>query len=441
MGPPAHSWVDALVQARQTWWQILPLGPTGFGDSPYQCFSAFAGNLNLISPDALVQDGLLSRCDLLGETLPEGAVDFVRAGKLKARLLSRAWETFQAGKVSTFQPAFEDFCRLQAAWLNDFSFFMALKEAHGGTSWQEWPAPLRRREPAALANARSALHEQVQFHQFRQFVFFLQWQRLKRYAHEQGLRLIGDLPIFVSGDSADVWANPELFQLDEHRQPTVVAGVPPDYFSATGQRWGNPLYDWEAHRRTGYAWWVARLRAALQQVDWVRLDDFRGFYAYWEIPAESPTAENGRWVEGPGAHLLETLRKELGGLRLIAEDLGVITPQVEALRRQFDLPGMRILQFAFGGAVEERFLPHNYEHHTVVYTGTHDNDTTLGWYATLTEKERAALRRHFPMEGDPARGLVRLGSGCRWRISRWRRAGCPRLRPQGTDEPARHAVG
>jgi 4-alpha-glucanotransferase len=286
---------------------------------------------------------------------------------------------------------------------------MALKDAHGGKSWQEWQPEVVLRQPAALDEARRKLAKTVGLHKFRQFLFTRQWRAVKQYANDKGIRLIGDVPIFVSGDSADVWANPDLFQLDERRRPRVVAGVPPDYFSRTGQLWGNPLYDWQALKTSGYRWWIDRLRATLEQVDLIRLDHFRGFEAYWEIPAGMPTAEVGRWVPGPGADLFEALKAGLDGLPLIAEDLGIITPGVDALRDRFHLPGMRILQFAFGGATENRFLPHNYERHTVVYTGTHDNDTTRGWYATIAEHERDHVRRYLARDGgDIAWDLIRL---------------------------------
>jgi 4-alpha-glucanotransferase len=395
LGDAARAWIDSLVRAKQTWWQVLPLGPTGYGDSPYQCFSAFAGNPNLIDPDRLVHDGLLNAHDLSPVRFPADHVDYGPVGEFKQRMLARAWENFRSGKGQELRNAFESFCAEQASWLNDYALFMAVKEARGGGSWQQWPLDIRLRKPDALVAARRDLADRVGLHQFHQFLFFCQWRELKAYAHDHGVRLIGDIPIFVSSDSADVWANPDLFWLDDQGRPTVVAGVPPDYFSKTGQLWGNPLYNWQKLKETGYAWWIARVRATLDQVDVVRLDHFRGFEAYWEIPAGMPTAEIGQWVKGPGADLFETMREALGTLPLIAEDLGVITPEVEALREDLCLPGMRILQFAFGGASEHRFLPHNYEHNTVVYTGTHDNDTTIGWYRTLTPEERTFLHRYL----------------------------------------------
>jgi 4-alpha-glucanotransferase len=409
LGPPAYAWVDTLARARQTWWQVLPLGPTGYGDSPYQSFSSFAGNPYLISPEVLVQDGLLTTENLAGVHFPAERVDYGPVIQLKLHILARAWENFQSGKAASLRPLFEDFCVQQAPWLDGYALFMALKEAHGGASWFTWPRELLRHEAPALEQARRDLSAVVGRQQLGQFLFYRQWGSLKRYANQRGIRLIGDLPIFVSSDSADVWASPEWFLLDDDRRPLVVAGVPPDYFSATGQLWGNPLYNWEALRQSGYAWWVARLRATLRHVDLVRLDHFRGFEAFWEIPAGMPTAEIGRWVKGPGADLFGALRQGLGRLPIIAEDLGLITAEVEALRDQFQLPGMRILQFAFGGATEDRFLPHNYEPNTVVYTGTHDNDTTHGWYATLGERESTFLRRYIGRgDGDVAWDLIRL---------------------------------
>lgn len=410
LGPVAYTWVDALVRAKQTWWQILPLGPTGYGDSPYQCFSAFAGNPYLASPDVLVKDGLLRQADVTGQHFPNDRVDFGSVIKFKVRLLTQAWENFKAGDAPALRQWFDEFCAAHARWLDDFALFMALKDEHGGGAWTEWEADLIRREPAALESARTQLADPIQQHKFRQFLFFQQWEALKEYANARNLKFIGDAPIFVSSDSSDVWAHPELFLLDEDRRPTLVAGVPPDYFSKTGQLWGNPLYNWKALKQTGYAWWVDRLRSTLELVDLIRLDHFRGFEAYWEIPAGMPTAEVGRWVKGPSADLFEVVKAELGSLPIIAEDLGVITPEVHTLRDQFNLPGMKILQFAFGGATEDRFLPHNYDDpNCVVYTGTHDNDTTRGWYQNAAEGERDLFRRYVGRDGrEVSWDLIRL---------------------------------
>jgi len=409
LGPTAYAWVEALVRAKQKWWQVLPLGPTGYGDSPYQCFSALAGNPYLISPEDLVRAGLVRADEAESKIFPADKVDFGPVIDYKVWLLGRAWESFKGGAAPALKTPFEQFCAEEAAWLDDFAFFMALKETQGGGSWLGWPAPLRKRTPAALAKARATLGDAVQQHQFRQFLFFQAWRGLKTYANTHGIRLIGDIPIFVSSDSADVWAHPEIFQLDPDRQPIAVAGVPPDYFSTTGQLWGNPLYDWAALQSSGYAWWIERFRAALAQVDLVRLDHFRGFEAYWRVPAGMPTAEVGEWIKGPGPALLAAVQAGLGELPIIAEDLGVITPAVEALRDGFGLPGMKILQFAFGGKTEDRFLPHTYAGNCVVYTGTHDNDTTVGWYAAATEAERDFVRRYLARGGDDiAWDLMRL---------------------------------
>jgi 4-alpha-glucanotransferase len=409
LGHSAYAWVDALARAGQTWWQILPLGPTGFGDSPYQCFSAFAGNPYLVSPDILVQEGLIQPADLAGCRFPHDRVDYGPVLEFKIRLLDRAWHNYQSGRVAGLPALVEEFSAHQASWLDDYALFMALKDAHSGASWLDWPKELRLRQAAPLAQARRELADTIGKHRFRQFLFQRQWQALKRYANERGIKLMGDVPIFVSADSADVWANPQFFQLDGECRPRVVAGVPPDYFSATGQLWGNPLYDWEALKATRYAWWTARVRATLGQVDLIRLDHFRGFEAYWEVAAGMPTAQIGRWVAGPGADFFESLRADLGTLPLVAEDLGVITPEVEALREQFRLPGMRILQFAFDSAGENRYLPHNFDRHTVVYTGTHDNDTTRGWFESRSEAEKHFTRRYLGRDSsDVVWDFIRL---------------------------------
>ncbi len=399
LGPDAYHWIDQLQRAHQHWWQVLPLTPTGYADSPYQSLSAFAGNPNLISPDLLVQDGLLRRADLPAESFPAGFVDFDsgRVIEYKTHALSRAWQNFQIGSAPQLQPLFMDFIAQQASWLDSFALYMALKEAHNMASWLDWGEDYRLRKPEALQRASVEMHDRIAEHKFRQFLFSRQWQALHQYANAHGVEIIGDVPIFVSGDSADVWGNPQFFLLDEARRPKAVAGVPPDYFSATGQLWGNPLYDWAALKADGYAWWVARLRKVLEQMDVVRIDHFRGFEAFWAIPYHSLTAVNGQWIKGPLFDLFDVLKAQLGDeARIIAEDLGIITPEVEALRTHYGFPGMRILQFAFSGAIEKRFLPHNYERNTVVYTGTHDNDTTLGWYkASCTPEEKAFLRQYM----------------------------------------------
>ncbi|MCI0741244.1 MAG: 4-alpha-glucanotransferase [Gemmataceae bacterium] len=408
LGPAAYVWIDTLVLAKQKWWQILPLGPTGYGDSPYQSFSAFACNPNLVSPELLVNDGLLDRADIADARPSQQHVDFGAVISFKYPLLQKAWQLFQSGRGNTLQSEFTGFCRDNAAWLEDYALFVALKESQKAPSWLDWPTDLRRREPAALERVRRDLAGAVGAHQFRQFLFFRQWRGLKNYARERGIGIIGDMPIFVSSDSADVWANPELFFLDDACRPTVVAGVPPDYFSATGQLWGNPLYNWEKLAATGFSWWIKRLQKTLELVDVVRLDHFRGFEAYWEVPAEAPNAIGGRWIKASGAALLKALNQALGGLPLIAEDLGLITPEVEALRDAFGLPGMRVLQFAFGGDADNPYLPHNYVSRTVAYTGTHDNDTTRGWYVALPDNDKDHVRRYLGRDGsDIAWDLIR----------------------------------
>ena len=412
LGPTAYQFVDFLATAGQSLWQVLPLGPTGYGDSPYQCFSAIAGNPLLISPDQLVQRGLLSYDEVVeaaaDHDLSSATVNYGAVLAFKLPLLRRAYERMREGNTPEVSSAFSEFRHLNASWLDDYALFMALKDAHGGQAWSNWEPALRARRPAALAQARHELNEAIEIQQFLQFLFFQQWHNLKGYANERHIRIIGDAPIFVAYDSADVWANPELFFLDEDGTPTCVAGVPPDYFSTTGQLWGNPLYRWERMAHDGYAWWVARLRAALSQVDILRLDHFRGFAAYWEVPAGESTAINGRWVRGPGAKLFDRLRAELGELPIIAEDLGLITPDVLALRDQFALPGMIVLQFAFGGDADNLYLPHNHRRTSVVYSGTHDNNTSIGWFQELSKREREHVCTYLGRDGsDIAWDLIR----------------------------------
>jgi 4-alpha-glucanotransferase len=415
LGDKAVEWIDFLTASGQKLWQILPLGPTGYGDSPYQCFSAFAGNPYLISPDALIADGVLSRADLEGAPdFPAGSVDYGPVIQFKLALLDTVFQNYRAGAgLPDLRQGFERFRQEHAAWLDDFALFMALKEAHQGAVWSTWAPDLVSRKPATLAAARARLAESIESQQLRQYLFFRQWGAVKTYAGQAGVRIVGDIPIFVAYDSADVWAHPELFYLDPHGKSTAVAGVPPDYFSSTGQLWGNPLYRWEALKQTGYAWWIDRFRSALSFVDIVRLDHFRGFEAYWEIPAGMPTAEVGQWVKGPGADFFEAIRKALGELPIIAEDLGVVTPEMLALRDRFDLPGMKVLQFAFSSDSADPFLPHNFVRNCVVYTGTHDNDTSRGWYEhTSTQKERDFARRYLGRDGqDIAWDLIRLAFG------------------------------
>jgi len=384
LGSEAYAFADFLVDSGQSLWQVLPLGPTGYGDSPYACYSAFAGNTLLISPERLFESGLISISDLDDlPSLPTRRVDFAAVAKAKDVALVKAFARYQRTTDTEFRSSFETFAEQNASWLDDYALFRALKTAHQGLPWNQWEPSLRRREPAVLSRAREKLHDQIEAHKFYQFLFFKQWFELKAYCNERGIRIIGDIPIFVAQDSADVWTNPDQFKLDANGIPTVVAGVPPDYFSATGQYWGNPLYNWERMLKDGFRWWIERVRATLQTVDFARIDHFRGFAACWEIPGKDKTAERGRWVEAPGRELFMAIRKALGDLPIIAEDLGVITPDVEKLRDDFGFPGMRIVQFAFSSDTKNIDLPHNYHHNVVVYTGTHDNDTTLGWFNSV----------------------------------------------------------
>lgn len=383
-GPAAFRWIDTLAMAGQTYWQVLPLGPTGFGDSPYQSFSAFAGNTLLISPERLIEDGLLEPSAL--EAAPrfdEDRVEYGRVYEWKTALLPLAYRKFLATTSVDLRGRFESFGEENAWWLEDYATYRAIKREHGQKPWYEWDEPIRLRDPLALKAASDRLYDEIQAEKFYQFVFYSQWNALRAYAAKNGISIIGDIPIFVALDSADVWCNREKFKLNPDGRPKVVAGVPPDYFSKTGQLWGNPIYDWEAMRAEGFSWWVARVAFTLRVVDIVRLDHFRGFVATWEVPGGDPTAENGRWVEVPGKELLAVLKRALHKLPVIAEDLGVITPEVEQLRDAFGFPGMRILQFAFGGDAQNHDLPHNYVRNSVAYTGTHDNDTTVGWWNSV----------------------------------------------------------
>jgi 4-alpha-glucanotransferase len=401
IGPQAHAWIDYLASTGCSLWQVLPLGPTGYGDSPYQSFSAFAGNPYLISLEVLVNEGLLKAEDLQDKPdfSPE-KVDFGNLISWKLAVLDKAYQRFQELGDQNIQGEMEQFLAQNASWLDDFSLFMALKEAQGGISWSEWPRPLRLRDAHSLQQARREYREAIDRQVFRQFIFFRQWSALHQHAREKGIIIIGDIPIFVAHDSADVWANTDLFYMDKEGQPTVVAGVPPDYYSPTGQLWGNPLYRWNRHAKTGYAWWLDRFRSVLAMVDIVRLDHFRGFAGYWKVPAGSPTAENGRWTPGPGKKFLQVVKDQLGELPIIAEDLGVITKDVTEMRDAFDLPGMKIFQFAFWTDPSDLFMPHNYPVNCVAYTGTHDNDTLLGWYRTAPENEQDFCQRYLENKGE-----------------------------------------
>ncbi len=403
LGPEAFQFVDWLASTGSKLWQVLPLGPTGYGDSPYQCFSAFAGNPYLISFDALIEDGLLTEDDFV--TMPSFSASRVDYGELipwKLYVLEKAFSNLPSAPAE-FRDEFDQFRADNASWLDDYALFMSIKEANGGGAWNEWEQPIRKRENSAMEKARSDHAKSIERQSFYQFLFFRQWDKLKDYANDKGITIIGDIPIFIAYDSADAWANPELFHLDAKSLPTVVAGVPPDYFSATGQLWGNPLYKWSEHKKTRYQWWINRFHSVLNLVDIIRLDHFRGFAAYYEIPFGSPTAEHGRWVKGPGKDLLAALSQALSGKKggtmpIIAEDLGIITPDVVELRDSFHLPGMKILQFGFSSPTDP-FLPHNYTSNCVAYTGTHDNDTVCGWYETAPEKERDFALRYLNTEG------------------------------------------
>ena len=415
LGPAARHFVDWLVGAGQSLWQVLPLGSAGPGNSPYISPSAFAGNELLIDLAQLREAGWLTDADLTSlPAFPENRVDFATVRDFRLTRLRRAAKRFPGRRNS---PAFEAFCAESRDWLDDYALFMALDIAHGGDGrmWQDWPAPLAQRQPDALREARLRHADEIRFWKFCQWCFYAQWARLKTYANSRHIEIVGDLPIFVAGHSADVWSHPELFDLDQKGRPRVVAGVPPDYFSATGQRWGNPLYRWSAHASEDYRWWVERMRQTMKLCDVVRIDHFRGFESFWEIPAAARTAIDGKWRPGPGEAVFTAMRRELsdaqGRLRIIAEDLGIITPAVNALRRNIGLPGMRILQFAFDGDANNLYLPHNYEVNTVVYTGTHDNDTTRGWWESLGQSERDYIRAYLgggAVGEEPHWQLIRL---------------------------------
>jgi 4-alpha-glucanotransferase len=400
LGPGARRWLEWLASTGCRYWQVLPLGPTGYGDSPYQCFSAVAGNPYLVSADDLLGEGLLHAEDLGDRPdLPVDHVDYGPTIRWKLRILDRAFQRFVVDRPGDIADAFSAFHRAHAAWLDDYSLFMAIKEECGGGAWQEWPEPIKHRDPDALDQLRERLAPEIERHAFRQFLFFRQWSALRHLVTAAGMAIVGDAPIFVAMDSADVWANPHLFDLDESLQPNHVAGVPPDYFSETGQLWGNPQYRWDVHAAEDYAWWIDRLRSLGLLVDVVRIDHFRGFVDYWEVPAGAPTAIEGRWVDGPGKSFFDVVDSALGGLPIIAEDLGELHETVPALRDELGLPGMKILQFAYDGDPQNDFLPEHYPENCVVYTGTHDNDTTRGWYHSLTDSERETVRRTAGVDG------------------------------------------
>jgi len=418
LGREALAFVDFLEASEQCIWQVLPLRPPGYGDSTYLHFSSFAGNPLLIDLEELVREGFLAPEDLgNAPAFPVDHVDYASVFAFKRDILKSAHLHWKRRSDPVTGQAFDSFCERERCWLEDFSLFMALKRTFEGEgltgAWSSWPAELIRRKPEALERWRANVSDEIEQQKFQQFLFFRQWDTVKRHAADRGIRIIGDLPIYVAYDSADAWSNQELFYFDAQGLPTVVAGVPPDYFSDTGQLWGNPLYNWKRHKDTGYAWWIERIRAGLRLVDSLRLDHFRGFEAFWEVPAGESTAVKGRWVKGPGADYFNALKKALkqdfGDLPLIAEDLGVITPPVEKLRDRFGFPGMKVLQFAFDQDADNEYLPHNYLPNCVVYTGTHDNDTTLGWYLRESEAVRDQVRRYMGRDGqDIVWDLIRL---------------------------------
>jgi len=436
LGPEAYRFVDFLSSAGQRLWQVLPLGPTGYGDSPYASFSTFAGNPLLVSLDILVDQGLLTPADLGGHPVfdPE-RIDYGTVQTWKFGLLDKAARRFLKSAPADREAAYQAFCRAEARWLDDFALFVAVKEDYQkkadaagltGKMWSNyWDVGIRLRQPAAVAAWKTKLKEKIEVKKVLQFWFFDQWTALKAYANARDIRIIGDIPIFVAADSVDVWAHRPLFQLDPEGQPLVVAGVPPDYFSATGQLWGNPLYNWTAMKAEGFEWWIQRIQATLKLVDIIRVDHFRGFEAYWEIPFGAPNAIHGRWVSAPGRALFQAIQDRLGDLPLLAEDLGLITPEVEALRDDFGFPGMKILQFAFdsgeetGASGDNHFLPHNYGSNCVVYTGSHDNDTMRGWFEAAQPRDQAyALAYVDGHRDDVAWGFIRaaLGSTARYAV-------------------------
>ncbi len=412
LGPSAYTFIQFLESTHQSIWQILPLGPTGYGNSPYASYSAFAGNTYLISPDVLVQKGLLSRAEADAAKLPSGTkADYDAAFVIKDALFAKAAARFHASDDAGIKVGYDSFRKDNAYWIDEYVLFMALSIENGRQSWNTWDAGLAQRKPKAMTEARKRLKNEIDLHYFLQYEFFNQWMALKSYANERGIRVVGDIPIFVDHNSSDVWSNPQYFEVDAKGNRIKVAGVPPDYFSATGQLWGNPLYKWKVMAKDGYSWWMERFKQMFRMFDLIRVDHFRGFDAYWEVDASAKTAEYGRWVKGPGKDLFETIRTQLGDVPIIAEDLGVITPSVVDLRDSFHFPGMKILQFSFTDNQANAFLPHNYTTaNCVVYTGTHDNDTTIGWYESAPDAERHRAREYTRSDGNAIHWeLIRAG--------------------------------
>ena len=402
LGKEAYAFIDFLKKSRQKLWQIFPLGPTGYGDSPYQSFSSFAGNPYLIDFDLLIEAHLLSEEDLrdvfFGDN--EEYIDYGAIYNQKYPLLRKAYENFKSSDNHEMKENLEHFKRENASWLNDYSLYISLKNHFNRLPWNEWAHDIKNREHGAMEHYRNELADDIEYHNFIQFLFFKQWGDVKRYANENGIKIIGDIPIFVAADSSDAWANPEIFLFDEERKPVKVAGVPPDYFSATGQLWGNPLYNWQKLKETNYSWWVERVRANLSTCDIIRIDHFRGFEAYWAVPYGDDTAINGQWEPGPGIDLFNAIKSQLGELPIIAEDLGLMTQGVIDLREATGFPGMKILGFAFDSGEENDYLPHTYTKNCVVYTGTHDNDTLIGWFQKAKEEDRQFARDYLNSRSD-----------------------------------------
>ncbi len=412
MGKEAYAFVDFLEKAGQKIWQILPLGHTGYGDSPYQCFSAFAGNPLLIDLDLLAKNGLLNKSHFPAKKkkhFDHDKVDFGRMFTCKYPILREAFRLFTQNHDQKIKEEYNRFVWESKFWLDDYAFFMALKDHFGGKSWAQWSYDIKTRKMDAMLNYRQQLHDQIMFYYFVQYAFFAQWQALKKYANDKGISIIGDIPLYVAADSSDAWANTQLFDYNQDLNPITVAGVPPDYFSVTGQLWGNPIYKWDVHKQDGFAWWVERVKANLILYDIIRIDHFRGLAAFWAVPFGEETAINGRWIAAPGRELMQAIISGLGDVPIIAEDLGVITPDVEELRDGFNLPGMKILQFAFDSGEENDFMPHNFVKNCVVYTGTHDNDTTLGQYGSVRPSDRKLMKEYFDLDTkDPAWSFVKL---------------------------------
>ncbi|MEM8544818.1 MAG: 4-alpha-glucanotransferase [Cyanobacteria bacterium P01_H01_bin.119] len=415
VGPEAYRFVDFLAESGQQTWQVLPLGPTGHGNSPYMCYSSMAGNHLLISLEQLRDRGLLSQQDL--DNLPDHpaeAVDYNPVIQDKMRLLEKAAEAFKTQATVEEQQAFAEFCEAHDFWLDEYAFFMALKRENSGASWHKWDDAIARRQPEVMEHWRLKLAHVIYYHKYFQFAFHCQWSNLKTYANDKGIQIIGDMPIYVAHDSVDVWAFPDNFMIDpETLEPSEMAGVPPDYFSETGQLWGNPTYNWNVLKARKFRWWLQRLKALLDYVDLIRIDHFRGFESYWAVEAGEPTAMNGKWVEAPGELFFETVKQELGSLPILAEDLGVITPEVEALRDKFDFPGMKILQFAFGSDRHNPYLPYNVPQNCLIYTGTHDNDTTVGWFEKANDYEKGRLLFYLGCTSDDGIhwDMIRLALG------------------------------